>query len=112
MADKLAEVALTITAKVSANGTIYGSVNSVMIADELKKLGFEIDRKLISIKDVKKVGDHTAVVRLHKEISVSVPVTVVPEAPVEEATAEPAPAAPTPEPEAEAEEEIEEEAAE
>ncbi len=83
VADKLAGVALTIAAKVSAQGTIYGSVNAVMIADELSKLGFDIDRKLITIKDVKTVGEHKATVRLHKEVSVEIPVTVVPDAPIE-----------------------------
>lgn len=92
LADKLAQVALTITAKVSNKGTIYGSVNSIMIADELSKLGFDIDRKLITVKDVKTVGSHKATVRLHKEVSVEIPVEVVgevdeaevqPEAPVE-----------------------------
>ncbi len=83
VADKLAGVALTIAAKVSAQGTIYGSVNAVMIADELQKLGFDIDRKLITIKDVKTVGEHKATVRLHKEVSVEIPVTVVPDAPIE-----------------------------
>ena len=83
VADRLAGVALTIAAKVSAQGTIYGSVNSVMIADELSKLGFDIDRKLITIKDVKTVGEHKATVRLHKEVSVEIPVTVVPDAPIE-----------------------------
>ena len=88
IADKLEGVALTIAAKVSANGTIYGSVNSVMIANELAKLGFDIDRKLITIKDVKTVGEHKAYVRVHKEITVAIPVTVISDAPV----AEPAPA--------------------
>ena len=92
LADKLAQVALTITTKVSNKGTIYGSVNSIMIADELSKLGFDIDRKLITVKDVKTVGSHKATVRLHKEVSVEIPVEVVgevdeaevqPEAPVE-----------------------------
>lgn len=85
VADRLAGVALTIAAKVSAQGTIYGSVNSVMIADELSKLGFDIDRKLITIKDVKTIGEHTATVRLHKDVSVAIPVTVVPDAPIAEA---------------------------
>ncbi|MBP5772274.1 MAG: 50S ribosomal protein L9 [Bacteroidaceae bacterium] len=94
IADKLEGVALTIEAKVSNTGTIYGSVNSVMIADELSKLGFDIDRKLITIKDVKTVGEHKAVVRLHKEISVAIPVTVISDAPV----AAPVEAAPAPAP--------------
>ncbi len=89
IADKLEGVALTITAKVSAQGTIYGSVNNVQIAEELSKLGFDIDRKLITIKDVKTVGEHKATVRLHKEVSVLIPVTVVPDGPI----AQPAPVA-------------------
>ena len=86
LADKLANVALTITAKVSNKGTIYGSVNSVMIADELSKLGFDIDRKLITVKDVKTVGSHKATVRLHKAVTVEIPVEVIGE--VEEAPAQ------------------------
>jgi large subunit ribosomal protein L9 len=92
VADKLAGVALTVTAKVSSTGTIYGSVNNVQIADELSKLGFDIDRKLITIKDVKTVGEHKAVVRLHKEIFVTIPVTVVADAPVAPVAEEAAPA--------------------
>lgn len=88
IADKLEGVALTIAVKVSNNGTIYGSVNNVMIAAELAKLGFDIDRKLITIKDVKTVGEHKAFVRVHKDITVAIPVTVVSDAPVQE----PAPA--------------------
>ena len=87
-AAKFEGVALTIPAKVSNSGTIYGSVNSLMVAQELAKLGIDVDRKLITIKDVKTVGEHSATIRLHKEVSVTIPVTVVPEeAPVEEASA-------------------------
>lgn len=87
LADKMANVALTIKAKVSNKGTIYGSVNNVMIADELSKLGFDIDRKLITAKDIKTVGQHKVTVRLHKEVSVEIPVEVIGEveaAPVQE----------------------------
>ena len=79
LAEKLAAVALTIPAKVSATGSIYGSVNSLQIADELKKLGFDIDRKIIVVKDVKAVGSYKATVKLHKEVSVEVPFEVVAE---------------------------------
>ena len=79
VADKLAGVALTIATKVSNSGSIYGSVNSLQIADELQKLGFDIDRKKIVVKDVKTVGDFVAVVKLHKEVSAEVPFTVVAE---------------------------------
>ena len=79
LADKLAEVALTISTKESATGVIYGSVNSLQIADELKKLGFDIDRKIIVVKDVKEVGSYHATVKLHKEVSVEIPFEVVAE---------------------------------
>src|SRR5574344_490912 len=80
MAAKLKEVALTIKTKVSSTGTIFGSVTSIQIADELSKLGLEVDRKIISIKEaVKEVGNYTATVRLHKEVSVEVPFEVVAE---------------------------------
>ncbi|MBQ9286776.1 MAG: 50S ribosomal protein L9 [Bacteroidaceae bacterium] len=88
VAAKFEGVALTIPAKVSNSGTIYGSVNNIMVAQELAKLGLEVDRKLITIKDVKTVGEHSATIRLHKEVSVTIPVTVVAEdAPVEDAPA-------------------------
>ena len=79
LADKLAEVSLTIPTKVSATGVIYGSLNSLQIADELNKLGFDIDRKIILVKDVKEVGSYKATVRLHKEVSVEIPFEVVAE---------------------------------
>ena len=80
LAAKLAPVALTIATKVSATGTIFGAVTNIQIAEALAKLGFEIDRKTIVVKDtVKEVGSYTATVKLHKEVSVEVPFEVVAE---------------------------------
>ncbi len=80
LAEKLSKVEpIKIAMKVSATGTIYGSVNNVQIADELKKQGFEIDRKIIVMKDVKEIGVYTATVKLHKEVSVEIPFEVVAE---------------------------------
>lgn len=70
---------LKIATKVSATGAIYGSVNSLHISEELAKLGFEVDRKIIALKDVKEVGSYTATVKLHKEVSVEIPFEVVAE---------------------------------
>ena len=73
-------VALTIAAKTSATGTIFGSVGAVQIAEELAKLGHEIDRKLISVKNpVKELGKYVAVVKFRKEVSVEIPFEVVAE---------------------------------
>ena len=80
LAAKLAPVALTIATKVSATGTIFGAVGNIQIAEALAKLGFEIDRKTIIVKDtVKEVGAYTATVKLHKEVSVEIPFEVVAE---------------------------------
>ena len=80
MADKMEGVSLTIGAKTSTTGTIFGSVTNIQIAEALKEKGFEVDRKLILIKDqVKEVGTYNALVKLHKEVSVDVPFEVVAE---------------------------------
>lgn len=79
LAEKLSAVSLTIPTKVSATGAIYGSVNSLQISDELKKLGYDINRKTIEVKDVKEVGAYKATIRLHKEVTVEVPFEVVAE---------------------------------
>ena len=79
LAQKLNAVSLTIPTKVSSTGVIYGSVNSLQIAEELNKLGFNVDRKIIVVKDVKAVGDYVATVKLHKEVAAEVPFTVIAE---------------------------------
>jgi large subunit ribosomal protein L9 len=76
-ADKLNGVSLEIAVKVSATGVTYGSVNAAHISEELKKKGFDLDRKIIAITDIKSVGDYVAIVHLHKEVSVEIPVRVV-----------------------------------
>ena len=80
VAEQLKEVSLTIASKVSATGTIFGSVSNIQIAEELAKLGHNIDRKIIVVKGVKEVGSYTATVKLHKEVSVEIPFEVVAEA--------------------------------
>ena len=80
LAAKLEGVSLTIATKVSSTGTIFGSVGNIQIAEELAKLGHNIDRKLIVVKDtVKEVGQYKAVIKLHKEVSVEIPFEVVAE---------------------------------
>ena len=79
-AERMEGTTLTIGAKTSSKGTIFGSVTNIQIAEELAKKGFEIDRKYILIKDqVKEIGSYTATVKLHKEVSIEVPFEVVAE---------------------------------
>jgi len=80
LAAKLDGVSLVIGAKTSSTGTIFGSVTNIQIADALSKKGFEVDRKVIVIKDsVKEVGNFKATLKLHKEISVEIPFEVISE---------------------------------
>lgn len=73
-------VTLTIGAKTSSTGTIYGSVNSIQIAEALEKLGHTVDRRKIVINGaVKEVGKFSATINFHKEVSVEVPFEVVAE---------------------------------
>ena len=73
-------VSLTIAAKVSANGTIFGSVGNIQVAEALEQAGHNVDRKLIVVKDtIKEVGNYTATIKLHKEVSVEIPFELVAE---------------------------------
>ncbi|HKL91832.1 MAG TPA: 50S ribosomal protein L9 [Bacteroidales bacterium] len=79
-AAKMEGLTLSIGAKVSSTGKIFGSVGPIQIAEAIEKAGFEIDRKSIVLKDaVKEVGSYTAVVKLHREVSVEVAFEVVAE---------------------------------
>lgn len=75
----LENVALEISVKVSATGVTYGSVTAATVAEELEKKGFAVDRKIITMRDIKKVGEYEATIHFHKEVEVKVPVTVVAE---------------------------------
>jgi len=70
-AKKLENINIVIGAKTSSKGKIFGSVNTIQIAEKLKQQGIEIDRKNIYIKEepIKEVGKYTATIKLHKEVS-------------------------------------------
>lgn len=80
LAAQLKDLKLSIGAKTSATGTIFGSVNNIQIAEALEKLGFNVDRKVIEIElPVKEVGEYVAIVKLHKEVAVEIPFEVIAE---------------------------------
>ena len=79
LAAKLEALKLTIGAKTSRTGIIFGSVNSSMIAEALQAQGYEIDRKKIMLKDIKEVGTYSAVIKLHRDVKVNVEFEVVSE---------------------------------
>ena len=78
-AKTLEGIVVEIAARVSATGVLYGSVNAAMVAEELNKKGIDIDKKIVTMKDAKHVGEYEAVVHFHKEVEVKVPVTVTAE---------------------------------
>lgn len=74
MAEKMTDLNIVIGAKTSSSGKIFGSINTIQIAEALKEQGFEIDRKNISLPgdQIKEVGKYTATIRLHKEVNVEI----------------------------------------
>ena len=81
MAEDLQKVSLTIGAKTSTKGKIFGSVNTIQIAEALSEKGFTVERKNISLKDdlIKEIGSYSATVKLHKEVLVDIPFEIVSE---------------------------------
>ena len=81
VAEKLKAVELIIGAKTSSKGKIFGSVNTIQVAESLKEKGFEIDRKNITFKEeiIKEVGKYSANIKLHKEVIVELPFEIVSE---------------------------------
>eukprot|EP01155_Anaeramoeba_flamelloides_P032356 Anaeramoba_flamelloidesa92673_317.p1 GENE.a92673_317~~a92673_317.p1 ORF type:complete len:149 (+),score=5.57 a92673_317:723-1169(+) len=81
LAQKMEGISLTIGAKTSTTGKIFGSVNTIQIAEALEKAGYTVERKNISIKEdqVKEIGKYVATVKLHREVKVEVNFEVVAE---------------------------------
>jgi large subunit ribosomal protein L9 len=81
LAAKMEKVTLSIGAKASENGKIFGSVNSIQLSEALTAKGFSVDRKSISLKEdtIKELGKYEVTIKLHKEVSVVVPFEVVAE---------------------------------
>lgn len=81
IAEKLANKKVTIGAKTSTLGKIFGSVNTIQIAEAINKKGFEIDRKQILLPEdhIKEIGTYTAKIKLHKEVIIDFEFEVVAE---------------------------------
>ena len=81
LAAKIADVTVSIATKAGENGKIFGSVNTVQLADALRKAGYDIDRKSLKIKDepIKDVGTYEAEANLYKGVKQSFKFEVVSE---------------------------------
>lgn len=75
-AAKLEGVKVEITTLAGADGKLFGSVTALQIANKLKEQGIEVDRKQITIEDIRVTGEYTAVIHFHKEVKTEVPVIV------------------------------------
>ncbi len=78
-AEALANQTFKIGAKVGENGKIFGSVNTIQVADAIEAAGFKVDRKRIVIKNepIKQIGVYEADVALHKEVSQTIKFEIV-----------------------------------
>ena len=96
-ADSMKDISLSFVRKAGETGQLFGSVTSIDIAEALKAKGYETDRRKINLKDaIKETGEFTVGVKLHREVTLQVPVTVraegeeiAPAKPVKEEVTEP-----------------------
>lgn len=74
IAEKLADVKIIVGAKTSTSGKIFGSINTIQIAESLKDKGFDIDRRTITLPEdqIKEVGNYKAIIKLHRDVRVEV----------------------------------------
>jgi large subunit ribosomal protein L9 len=78
LARQVAEAPVTIARKAGETDTLYGSVTSADVADALAARGVEVDRRKIQLPEpIKTLGEHQVAIRLHRDVTASVAVTVV-----------------------------------
>jgi large subunit ribosomal protein L9 len=71
------DLRLNFERKVGEHGLLYGSVTSMHVADALKEKGYEIDRRRVHLPEpIKETGEYTVAVRLHRDVTVDIPVIV------------------------------------
>lgn len=79
-AEQMKGIALSFERKAGEDGTLFGSVTSMDVAEALQAKGYEIDRRRVVLKNtIKEIGDYTVSVKIHREVTVEIPVTVTPE---------------------------------
>jgi large subunit ribosomal protein L9 len=77
--EKMNGLTITIGTKAGSNGKIFGSVTTIQVAQALKDLGYDVDRRRIVVDDIKMIGEYKATVNLHREVSVEININVVQE---------------------------------
>lgn len=81
LADRMTNLKITIGAKASQTGKIFGSVTPLLIAEAIQKSGYDVERRQIVVADdhIKEIGNYSVKVKLHKEVFVDVDLEVVAE---------------------------------
>lgn len=94
-AEQYKGLSLSFERKAGEEGALFGSVTTMDIAEAIQAKGYEIDRRRLILKDaIKQVGEYTVGWKLHREVTIDIPVSVVPEGGAPEAKAEEAPKEP------------------
>jgi large subunit ribosomal protein L9 len=77
---QMSSLVLEFKRKAGEQGALYGSVTSMDVAEALKERGYEIDRHRIHMREpLKRLGEYTVPVRLHREVTIDLKVKVAPE---------------------------------
>ena len=79
IAASIGDLTLEIKTKAGESGKIFGSITAIQVADALMAKGFDIDRKKISVDNIKETGEHKAMIDLHKEVHHQITLNVVAE---------------------------------
>ncbi len=77
IAAAIGEMVIDIPAVTGESGRIFGRVTNTQIADALQAKGFDIDRKKITVEEVKSIGTYEATIDLHKEVKHPITINVV-----------------------------------
>lgn len=77
LAEKLAATVITLPAKANEDGKIFGAITTAQVAEALKEQGFDIDKKIITVENVKELGEALAVAKLHREVKAQIKLNIV-----------------------------------
>jgi large subunit ribosomal protein L9 len=75
--EQMQSLSFNFERKAGESGTLFGSVTSMDIEDALTAKGYEVDRRKIILKTpIKEIGEYTVPVKLHRDVTLELPVTV------------------------------------
>ncbi len=77
LAEKLAATVITLPAKANEDGKIFGAITTAQVSEALKAQGFDIDKKIITVENVKELGEALAIAKLHREVKAQIKLNIV-----------------------------------